>query len=129
MNGGDDGTRTRGLCRDSSRSLLENSARAASDYRVARQPCGRLALSELGVKVSLHPAQALRTYICILCARSVVRASGQAATSGRGLHGAIYPRLRAVLPISCGRSPRARSTWEEAEKVQSDLGTDEDQAR
>src|SRR6266481_10029572 len=30
-------------------------------YRVARRPCGRPALSELGVKVSLHPAQALRT--------------------------------------------------------------------
>jgi hypothetical protein len=30
-------------------------------YRVARRPCGRLALSELGVKVSFHPAQALRT--------------------------------------------------------------------
>jgi hypothetical protein len=27
-------------------------------YRVAGQPCGRRALSELGVKVSLHPAQA-----------------------------------------------------------------------
>ena len=31
------------------------------EYRVARRPCGRPALSELGVKVSLHPAQALRT--------------------------------------------------------------------
>jgi len=31
------------------------------NYRVARRPCGRPALSELGVKVSLHPAQALRT--------------------------------------------------------------------
>jgi hypothetical protein len=32
------------------------------DYlRVARRPCSRPALSELGVKVSLHPAQALRT--------------------------------------------------------------------
>src|SRR5437879_975472 len=31
------------------------------DYRVARRPCGRPALSELGVKVSLQPAQALRT--------------------------------------------------------------------
>src|SRR6266478_9967117 len=61
--------------------------------------------------------------------RPVVRTSGQAATSGRGLHGAIYRRLRAVFPISCGRSPRSGSTWEEAEKVQSDLGTDEDQAR
>src|SRR5690348_2156088 len=30
-------------------------------YRVARRSCGRPALSELGVKVSLHPAQALRT--------------------------------------------------------------------
>ena len=30
-------------------------------YRVARRRCGRPALSELGVKVSLHPAQALRT--------------------------------------------------------------------
>jgi hypothetical protein len=30
-------------------------------YRVARRPRGRPALSELGVKVSLHPAQALRT--------------------------------------------------------------------
>src|SRR6202030_4114503 len=29
--------------------------------RVARRSCGRPALSELGVKVSLHPAQALRT--------------------------------------------------------------------
>jgi hypothetical protein len=29
--------------------------------RVARRPCGRPALSELGVKVSFHPAQALRT--------------------------------------------------------------------
>src|SRR5208283_4352427 len=29
--------------------------------RRARRPCGRPALSELGVKVSLHPAQALRT--------------------------------------------------------------------
>jgi len=29
--------------------------------RVARRPCDRLALSELGVKVSLHPAQVLRT--------------------------------------------------------------------
>src|SRR5580704_629418 len=32
-----------------------------NEYRVARRPCGRPALSELGVKVSLHPAQALRT--------------------------------------------------------------------
>jgi len=32
-----------------------------TNYRVARRPCGRPALSELGVKVSLHPAQALRT--------------------------------------------------------------------
>ncbi len=31
------------------------------NYRVARRRCGRPALSELGVKVSLHPAQALRT--------------------------------------------------------------------
>jgi hypothetical protein len=30
-------------------------------YRVARQPRGCPALSEPGVKVSLHPAQALRT--------------------------------------------------------------------
>ncbi len=30
-------------------------------YRVARRPYGRPALSELGVKVSPHPAQALRT--------------------------------------------------------------------
>src|ERR1700674_108488 len=35
--------------------------RPFGDYRVARRPCGRPALSELGVKVSLHPAQALRT--------------------------------------------------------------------
>jgi len=34
---------------------------ATVDYRVARRPCGRPALSELGVKVSFHPAQALRT--------------------------------------------------------------------
>ena len=32
-----------------------------NENRVARRPCGRPALSELGVKVSLHPAQALRT--------------------------------------------------------------------
>src|SRR5258707_9438561 len=52
-NGGEDGTRTRGLCRDR-RSFCQ--LYRASSYRVARQPCGRLALSELGVKVSLHPA-------------------------------------------------------------------------
>jgi len=39
----------------------ELSINRAANYRVARWPCGRLALSELGVKVSLHPAQALRT--------------------------------------------------------------------
>ena len=33
----------------------------ADYYRVARRPCGRPALSELGVKVAFHPAQALRT--------------------------------------------------------------------
>ena len=32
-----------------------------NEYRVARRPCGRPALSELGVKVSPHPAQVLRT--------------------------------------------------------------------
>src|ERR1700719_4225187 len=31
------------------------------NYRVARRPCGRPALSELGMKVYLLPAQALRT--------------------------------------------------------------------
>ena len=30
-------------------------------FRIGRRPCDRTALSELGVKVSLHPAQALRT--------------------------------------------------------------------
>jgi hypothetical protein len=35
--------------------------RTTNKHRVARRPCGRPALSELGVKVSLHPAQALRT--------------------------------------------------------------------
>jgi hypothetical protein len=34
---------------------------ARHSYRVAKRPCGRPALSELGVKVSLHPVQALRT--------------------------------------------------------------------
>jgi hypothetical protein len=33
---------------------------SVDNYRVARRPCGRPALSELAVKVSLHPAQALR---------------------------------------------------------------------
>ena len=32
-----------------------------NEYRVARRPCGRPALSEPGVKVSPHPAQVLRT--------------------------------------------------------------------
>ena len=40
---------------------LSQKTRPHHYYRVARQPCGRPALSELGVKVSLHPAQALRT--------------------------------------------------------------------
>jgi hypothetical protein len=34
---------------------------SVDNYGVARRACGRMALSELGVKVSLHPAQALRT--------------------------------------------------------------------
>jgi hypothetical protein len=33
-----------------------------------------------------------------------------------------------VFPISRGRSPRSGSACQEAEKIQSDLGTDEDQA-
>src|SRR6266478_1565866 len=95
-----------------------------------KRPC---LLGEASVRKRLRPQGSARATVIktrlYQPARSVVRTSGQAATSGRGLHGAIYRRLRAVFPISCGRSPRSGSTWEEAEKVQSDVGTDEDQAR
>ena len=68
-----------------------------SRYRVARRPCGRPALSELGVKVSLHPAQALRAKSTLLMpeiAKSV------------GTHGSAVPTepcIRASLLLWLAR--------------------------
>ena len=69
--------------------------------------------------------------VCIspLCARPVVRASGQAPSPGRGLQGAIYRRLRAVFPISFGCSSCSGSTCQEAGEIQPNPGTDENQTR
>ena len=47
--------------RSTSRLASTNAVKTGDYYGVARRPCGRPALSELAVKVSLHPAQALRT--------------------------------------------------------------------
>jgi hypothetical protein len=52
---------TANLLQRSREPLARVDAKRGDHYRVARRPCGRPALSELGVKVSLHPAQALRT--------------------------------------------------------------------
>ena len=53
--------RTEKSARNPSVRLRDLTAWSVDNYRVARRARGRPALSELGVKVSLHPAQALRT--------------------------------------------------------------------
>ena len=67
--------------------------------------------------------------VSALCARSVVRARGQASVTGRGLSGAVHRRLCAVFPISRGCSSCPGGTVQETGEVWLDPGTDQDQAR
>jgi len=89
---------------------------------------GELHANEEGTPQGGSISVLLSNVLSALCARSVVRARGQAPVTGRSLSGAVHRRLCAVLPISRGCSTCPEGTVPETGEVWLDSGIVQDQA-